>query len=1055
MLTPGKTSYNRNARMQDNPQPILCEGVSLHSFLIEGDLDSIQALVDDNLNEGREDGVEYVALSAHAMVIFADLPTIRSVNPPYSQQGSIEEREAAVWILTAAVKRCNGVLIAQRLAWFVPYIFVSDGFALSAGREIFGFPKQWGWFNDWAERGNPTEFSVDTVAIPKYSPTARARRHRILDIKRVDRGLLDDFKSLWTNASGAFDFMSSLLKGRDDIILPSKTFLDGLLSDFRNLEVALVFLRQFPDVANGYHAAYRAIIEASAKITGGLPKVEFISDTFELTAENFDTHPIRSDLGLASGPIRVKLAFRIKLDFTFENGKEIWRAPINALPAPPITPDVKPRKVVVLGGGISSLTTVFELTTLPNWQEKYDITVYQMGWRLGGQGASGRDPNNHQRVLEHGLHVWFGFYENAFNLMWRCYKALGRPKSAPLHDVHAAFSRQNNFVFKELIDGEWIPWEIKFSEDPGFPGRPTDPRSPEISTSLPSPWSYLIRLLDSLSDLLIEQPLRDLLPNYEERKEEMVEEPGWWSTLTERIGDALEDQFSGLHANLLERALKLAKSVAAEASDRTPIDKMIVWSLRKFRGWLWSMFSAHLANNELRRLWIPLDLGLTSAIGILDNDIISKGFGSIDDRDLREWLSDHGGSPVAVQSAPLRALYDASFSYRGGDTEKPALAAGTGLLAAIRIVLSYKGSAVFKMNAGMGDVIFAPIYELLLRRGVKFKFFHKVMNLGLSEDNAAISKIEIGRQATLSVGEYDPLMIIKGLPCWPSEPLYDQLVEGKMLRDQKINLESFWTPWEDVEPLTLERGRDFDLVVLGINLGALPYICEELSKARTEWAQMFEHLGTTRTQAIQLWFDPALKETGWTRPSSVIGSYVQPFSSLTDFSQVLSRENWGEDAPRYLCYSSGVMKDDPIPIPHPGQHDFPMQALAEARATAASFLSTDAKPLWPAISSDAGALDLQKLHAPSSLTGTERLEAQYIRANVDPTERYVLCLPKTQQYRLKASTSGFSNLFLAGTWLDTGFRISSIESAVMSGKQAASALSGHPFFIVADNDSII
>ena len=49
------------------------------------------------------------------------------------------------------------------------------------------------------------------------------------------------------------------------------------------------------------------------------------------------------------------------------------------------------KKIAILGGGIGSLTTAFALTSRRNWREHYEITVYQMGWRLGGKGASGRN----------------------------------------------------------------------------------------------------------------------------------------------------------------------------------------------------------------------------------------------------------------------------------------------------------------------------------------------------------------------------------------------------------------------------------------------------------------------------------------------------------------------------------------------------------------------------------------------------------------------------------------------------------------------------------------
>jgi uncharacterized protein with NAD-binding domain and iron-sulfur cluster len=41
-------------------------------------------------------------------------------------------------------------------------------------------------------------------------------------------------------------------------------------------------------------------------------------------------------------------------------------------------------KIAILGGGIGSLAAAWHLSSTPAWQERYDITVYQQGWRLGG-----------------------------------------------------------------------------------------------------------------------------------------------------------------------------------------------------------------------------------------------------------------------------------------------------------------------------------------------------------------------------------------------------------------------------------------------------------------------------------------------------------------------------------------------------------------------------------------------------------------------------------------------------------------------------------------------
>ncbi|HSY56912.1 MAG TPA: NAD(P)-binding protein, partial [Bradyrhizobium sp.] len=81
----------------------------------------------------------------------------------------------------------------------------------------------------------------------------------------------------------------------------------------------------------------------------------------------------------------------------------------------------KPIEVAIIGGGCASIAAAFELTR-PRHKGAYHVTIYQLGWRLGGKGASGRGPAG--RIEEHGLHVWLGCYDNAFQLLRECYDEL-------------------------------------------------------------------------------------------------------------------------------------------------------------------------------------------------------------------------------------------------------------------------------------------------------------------------------------------------------------------------------------------------------------------------------------------------------------------------------------------------------------------------------------------------------------------------------------------------------------------------------------------------------
>src|SRR6266513_2824658 len=121
-----------------------------------------------------------------------------------------------------------------------------------------------------------------------------------------------------------------------------------------------------------------------------------------------------------------------------------------------MTDPKRPVRVAVIGGGCAAITTAFELTR-PEHEGRYEVTVYQMGWRLGGKGASGRGVAD--RIEEHGLHLWMGFYENAFRLMRECYDELPKDPERRFTDWQDAFSPAPDVVVMDRMpNGEWDFW---------------------------------------------------------------------------------------------------------------------------------------------------------------------------------------------------------------------------------------------------------------------------------------------------------------------------------------------------------------------------------------------------------------------------------------------------------------------------------------------------------------------------------------------------------------------------------------------------------------------
>ncbi|WP_445632870.1 hypothetical protein NSTC745_04454 [Nostoc sp. DSM 114161] len=242
--------------------------------------------------------------------------------------------------------------------------------------------------------------------------------------------------------------------------------------------------------------------------------------------------------------------------------------------------------------------------------------------------------------------------------------------------------------------------------------------------------------------------------------------------------------------------------------------------------------------------------------------------------------------------------------------------------------------------------------------------------------------------------------------------------------------------------------------MLGISLGALKYICPELIAARKEWQEMVEKVKTVQTQALQVWLKPDLKELGWMMPSPVLDAYAHPFNTWADMSHLNIRESWeSENFPSNIAYFCGPLEEAEKILPFT-EHTFPEKEMNRVKENAINWFKENISTLWPEITSSQSSdkIDWKLIVDPKEDNGLKRFDSQFFRANIEPSERYVVSLKGTTKYRLKPGESGFDNLYLAGDWTHNGINISSIEATVTSGMQASRAISGYPKNIVGESD---
>lgn len=700
-----------------------------------------------------------------------------------------------------------------------------------------------------------------------------------------------------------------------------------------------------------------------------------------------------------------------------------------------------PTRVAIVGGGCAAMAAAYELTA-PQLAGQFEVTVYQQGFRLGGKGASGRGPNG--RIEEHGLHVWMGFYENAFRMLRSVYQELGRdPATSPIAHFEEAFAPAPHVGLTDWAPrSDWTVWSAIFPALPGEPGEPRpDDSAPRTVLDYFARAATVIPTLFRVAYGPQLETYAPLLP---------TSLAGWIERTEELARTAV-----GMGASLLTLFQHQCQALLALSGGIAPTPLLAGWNhaigvlLEAMRLSL-RVLLPHADRDERRaRAAEVLEVLLVAQLGTWRAGVLlhPAGFDKLDDLEFCDFLRQNGASNEAVCSSFVRGLYSLMFAYEDGDYRRPRVAAGQALRGCLRMFFAYRGAFFWKMTAGMGDIVFAPLYEVLRARGVRFEFFHRLTNVGLGPQGepAHVRSLDFAVQATPKGGVYAPLVDVRGVPSWPAQPLWDQLERGQELAAEGRDFESAWERRvEGTKQLLVQR--DFDFVVLGVSVAAVPEVCSEILRRDARWRAMCTQLKTVATQAMQLWTSASLEELGWRHGTITLTGFVSPFDTWADMTHLLRVEDWPAHAPATVAYFCNVLDERELVAADPGSPGFEQRVFESVREQSTTFIRESLHRLWPELGAG-DHVDWSMLHDSRAIPGQGpgRLEAQYLRANVNPTDRYVLCLPGTPRYRISPLDRSYDNLTICGDWTSCGLNLGCVEAAVMSGMLAAHALSGtHP-----------
>ena len=656
-------------------------------------------------------------------------------------------------------------------------------------------------------------------------------------------------------------------------------------------------------------------------------------------------------------------------------------------------------RVLILGGGIAGLAAAWRLSEADRRGRFESITVLERSFRLGGKGGSGRGA--HGRIEEHGLHVWLGHYDNAFRLIRDCYGELDRARTdpgCPIRDWQQAFMPAGQLgLFDHGPDG-WQPWVATFTANRRLPGEPyADGRATSVVEMLLRSALLIRDFYASLEFGAVAAPALSL------------------STSPRRPRTSVAGGAFGAVASTVLAVGRQLLVLAGLGAHRIAGPRGAAMIDDAFEPLLARLRPALRTDVRARRLHELVDLVRSILSGMAADGLGGHrdAYDAINHLDFRDWLRRHGARESTLRSAIVRGQYDLVFSHEDGDPDRPRFAAGWGVNLSAKLWFDYKGAIFWKMRAGMGDVVFAPLYQALLDRGVQFRFCTAVTDVVPAQDGSAIGSVVVRSTGT---DGYDPLIRVRGLPVFRAVP--EQPDEQEIVR-------------------SLRCGTDFDLVVFAIPPAAGRSVCRRLSAERAEWRAMLDGIGTVATHAFQAWLRPDERALGWPYPGTTVTAFAKPFDTWASMSHLIETEDWDAGAvPGTLGYFCST-----LPARLTGNGD----ASAQTRRLATDFLERHGRHFWPhATDPRTGAFRWDLLCADADVTGPERFATQYWTANTDPSDRYVQSLPGTDAFRLRPDASGYRNLLLAGDWTDCGINAGCIEAAVVSGLQAANALLDRP-----------
>lgn len=309
----GMPAYLARGGEQELVAPCALDGSQFYVFMLKAEQAKLQALIDRLFNQTSGGAVRYEAFWDHVALMFTHVDRLSSADPA---QGWAAYGDIAMWV-PVLDHGAGGLLPVFKM--YPVYMIVDNGSTMATGREMYGFPKEMGWFVEPQTPEFLGDLAVDVLGYERTSTTRQNVRTRLWTIQRTGQNTastpsLSDMASLVSEFERAMKALFSNVEAELIIAL-------NLLRD--HFAIPALGLKQCRDITDPSRAAFQSIVEAPLALKK-FRSASLLGDSFSFILNDLASHPVAQETGLAIGPQNVSFAFWLYADMVLGTGTTNW-----------------------------------------------------------------------------------------------------------------------------------------------------------------------------------------------------------------------------------------------------------------------------------------------------------------------------------------------------------------------------------------------------------------------------------------------------------------------------------------------------------------------------------------------------------------------------------------------------------------------------------------------------------------------------------------------------------------------------------------------------------